>query len=511
MRILIAVTLCTLLAGLAVAGPASDGRALLKKGEIDKAIELLEKAAKVDEESLEIVLALGDAYLAAERADDAVTAASDAVDIDIDSAPGWLLWAKAYALKAEQIKAANGAGRDIRLCFADANKGAGMALKLDPKIAGAHIVKAQAAIGEFDTELAMKELRLEMEVCPKGAEAPQLLGNLLFDKKDFDGAIAAYKKSLENDPDNALAWKWLGMSHEWAKNRPAAAQAYYEAVRRNHTDAYAMERLLKTSITKEGNSTAIELFTKLVEELGGVKKVQAASAARKLAWLHGENGDDAEALAILDALIRTNPSDSNNHVYRAEALLKKSDDKSAIESLKKAILIDKEAKWPYDRLHQVALRTARSNPPATIAHLEWLFGIRANADVANNLGFTHRDGTRNFKQSLRWYLKASELAPRNVDILNDTGLIYQYHFNEFGKAMKFYEDALKIGRSDHAAKIAAKNPPRGYGDALENMAIICASRKQYKRANELLDELLGYNRMRGRQPATRLKNQIADK
>ncbi len=166
MRILITLVLCMLAAGLAVAGPADDGRALLAKGDVDAAIAMLEKAARADEESIEIALALGDAYMAGERGDDAVTAASNALDIDIDSAEAWLLRGKAYALKGEQLKAAGAASSSIRLCFAGAANDADKALKINPKIAGAHIIKAQAALGEFNSDQAIEELRKEQEVDP---------------------------------------------------------------------------------------------------------------------------------------------------------------------------------------------------------------------------------------------------------------------------------------------------------------------------------------------------------
>jgi len=47
-------------------------------------------------------------------------------------------------------------------------------------------------------------------VDPDSADTSNNLGNLLDDKKDFDGAEDAYKKALAIDPKDAYVWYNLG-------------------------------------------------------------------------------------------------------------------------------------------------------------------------------------------------------------------------------------------------------------------------------------------------------------
>jgi tetratricopeptide (TPR) repeat protein len=181
----------------------------------------------------------------------------------------------------------------------------------------------------------------------------------------------------------------------------------------------------------------------------------------------------------------------------------------AIAAFRKSLELHPNNPYPYDQLMLSALdELRRGDVTGALELMEWMYGVKKDAKVANNIGLTHRDRTHDYRKALDWYLKASELAPRDVDILNDTGLIYQYHMGNPDKALEFYEKVLKIARNDHRGEIEMGQPPRGYGDALENMGLIYIERKQWDKAKEVLDELLGY--YPSRPVAKRLRSRIPE-
>jgi tetratricopeptide (TPR) repeat protein len=312
---------------------------------------------------------------------------------------------------------------------------------------------------------------------------------LFSQKKDEAGARAAFRAAVKAEPGHALAWKWLGAMLERVRDKEEASKAFAEAVKIDPTDEYAIQRVLGTGTGGTSRApdyaVAILRFREILEALGGPDDAANARIGRQLAWLLGRSGETEEALAVLAKVEKADPEAQNNHVYRADVLLSAGKLDEAIGEYKKAVEMNPAAKYAYDELYRLALRRV-GDLKQRIALLEWLFETRKDARVANDLGFTYRDGVRDFQKSLSWYLKAVELAPDDVDILNDTGLIYQYHLNADDKAIPYYEKAIELGRD------MRDDPPRGYIDAMENYAKILVKRKQYEKAEPLVKEVLRY-------------------
>ena len=86
-------------------------------------------------------------------------------------------------------------------------------------------------------------LNLAMKYCPESAKPHYYLGNLLYDKQK-DNAIAQWKKCVEMDPSNAMAWRNLGWANWlYTKNYAEAAKYYEKAVELAPDNALFLEEI----------------------------------------------------------------------------------------------------------------------------------------------------------------------------------------------------------------------------------------------------------------------------
>jgi tetratricopeptide (TPR) repeat protein len=99
----------------------------------------------------------------------------------------------------------------------------------------------------FPFQLEMMEpLRAAMELNPKDARAPYYLGLLLFDLQPAE-AMDLWRRTVENDPAMAIAWRNLAVGHSREDNGvPAAVAALEKAIALNPNDAlylFELDRL----------------------------------------------------------------------------------------------------------------------------------------------------------------------------------------------------------------------------------------------------------------------------
>lgn len=92
-------------------------------------------------------------------------------------------------------------------------------------------------------------LQFAIAANPRDARAPYYLGNLLYDRRRHQEAIALWEKSARLDPSFSIAWRNLGIGYFNVANKPARARAAYErALSANPRDArvlYERDQLWK--------------------------------------------------------------------------------------------------------------------------------------------------------------------------------------------------------------------------------------------------------------------------
>jgi tetratricopeptide (TPR) repeat protein len=96
-------------------------------------------------------------------------------------------------------------------------------------------------------EIAILETAIKAN--PADARAPYYLGNLLYDRRRHEEAIALWERSARLDPGFSVVWRNLGIGYFNIEHRPAKARAAYErAFKANPKDArllYERDQLWK--------------------------------------------------------------------------------------------------------------------------------------------------------------------------------------------------------------------------------------------------------------------------
>ena len=67
-----------------------------------------------------------------------------------------------------------------------------------------------------------------MRANPRDSRAPYYLGNLLYDRRRYAAAIAAWEKSVQLPPSYSVAWRDLGIAYYNVARQPGKARKAYE-------------------------------------------------------------------------------------------------------------------------------------------------------------------------------------------------------------------------------------------------------------------------------------------
>lgn len=159
--------------------------------------------------------------------------------------------------------------------------------------------QASAADSDYVFPSRLEEMRLLEEAIrenPEDARAPYYLGNLLYDRKRYNDAIAQWERAAELDPDFPTTWRNLGFAYFNVLHDPARAlDAFAQARALAPADArilYEQDQLLKrVGKPLEQRLATLETNAALVEKRDDL--------SLELATLYNNAGQPERALEIL--------------------------------------------------------------------------------------------------------------------------------------------------------------------------------------------------------------------
>jgi tetratricopeptide (TPR) repeat protein len=139
-------------------------------------------------------------------------------------------------------------------------------------------------------------LQRALERNPRDARAAYYLGNLFYDRRRYDEAIALWEKSARVAPDFPITWRNLGIAYFNVQNAPAKARrAYGRAVNANPADARLLhERDQLWKRLGVSASARLREFERRRELVG-----QRDDATIELCALYNQTGQPGRALEII--------------------------------------------------------------------------------------------------------------------------------------------------------------------------------------------------------------------
>jgi len=230
----------------------------------------------------------------------------------------------------------------------------------------------------------------------------------LYNKTQYEKAITFFKQALETPGVQPQVHYNLGLSYQCLKSYENAVESYKKFLGLKPDDYDGLYNLALTHYTLEIYDAAIELFEKCID----IKKDEDGVKAITLAYLSGNQTQ--KAIDLADELLKI-PEEGTNLTYAIAKIFegKNSMNKDftyidiAINLFQKLILVQPKH---YNSYLSLSICYAKKG--------EW-------------------------ENSVKFCEKAIETNPTSFEANNQMGLVY-YCRNEIGKAIKYYETALKL-------------------------------------------------------------------
>jgi tetratricopeptide (TPR) repeat protein len=452
-----------LVAALAAAAPdkLSEARKYIDRGMHRTAAALLADVTEKDPDNAKAFALLAETRIASGDAFGAESAAARAVDLAEDSAEYWRIWGRACFEQGIAAVAAQEPGNAIKSFFADAEMKYFHLLKLAPEDPEARCWAGWAKEWQEYPNEARKLYEEQIAKFPKAIGGYRRLGHMVsMEANGLDGgqtpeaqakraeALKIFEDGLSKAGEDAETLYAYGIALEWARRKDDALKAYWRAIDADPEYFKAWDRLRGLKVPGDQLLAAAEKHLQ--------KDRLAATPAMWAGYQILSSGEDvakcaARALALMLPALEEHGEHGGLWTQAMSAAMKllavKADE--GLAALRK--------------IHEVC---------------------PLSGDAANNMGLYFRD-TGKYKDSLEWYLKAAERAPESQGILNDTALIYLFHFPAQAKqALPLLERTIALVQDGD------QMPETGYWDALENLC------KYYWEVDRQPEQVIRYAEMR---------------
>ena len=337
------------------------------------------------------------------------------------------------------------------------------ASQLDPKNIEVISFLGESQAKSGNTSAAIMTYEQAVAMNPKANKEFKLLGDLYKKDKKTESAIKNYKKYLENNSDNELAReigefayaqknygeaiKYLGMVSGAAAENPSLLKMYADAYRQVKDDA-----------------KAYEIFKKMAE-----KAPSNADVFKNLYEIAEKTGKSEEHLVYLKKYAALKPADVQAQRTLGDKLFEKKDNAGAMAAYRAVLKADPQATGFYKKYAELVMNSAAKDEEVAVALNAGIAVGEADFKMYERLASIYgKQG--NHARAVEMYEKASQLDPKNMEILtllaesqaksgkiNGAILTYEQAIAMNPQASKEYKTLGDLYKKDKKQESAIKN------------------------------------------------------
>jgi tetratricopeptide (TPR) repeat protein len=235
--------------------------------------------------------------------------------------------------------------RLVQKQYSEAEKAYQQALDRSPSSNDALSGLINTYLAQNQTDKAISAANAQIAKSPDSSAFYDLLGTTLFNnKKDFDGAEAALKKSAELDKNNSDALLKLGQVQVAKGSADQAIATYQQALRDNPREASFYILMGELYEAKQDWSKAKDAYQKALEI-----KPEEPLASNNLAYVMLQSGGNVDlALSLARTARRGMPDSPNAADTLGWVLYQKGAYQSAVDLFQEALKLSQKSKAPDD-------------------------------------------------------------------------------------------------------------------------------------------------------------------
>jgi tetratricopeptide (TPR) repeat protein len=172
------------------------------------------------------------------------------------------------------------------------------ALELAPDDARIQATLAEALADRFELAQADELIAQALIAAPHDADVRRVQGAILEVHADYDGAVAAYRRAVELDPDASFRYVSLGLALRALGHLDEAVIACSQATELTPMDARAHGCLGLIFLAQGQFSRAVATFERALEI-----DPRYPTAAAQLAWIASRRGEDVRASRLFEVAV----------------------------------------------------------------------------------------------------------------------------------------------------------------------------------------------------------------
>lgn len=414
------------------------GAIAFNQGKLDDAIRYLSSAVKINDEHVDALIALGDAYIAKGDATNAVAQYKRAAKI----APKDCRVPLAFGVALVELNQLDGPdGAIVQLTRAK---------ECDPNNAQVYVALGDAYYKQGVIPLANVNYEKALELSPKDLETQLKVARAYAKNRQYTEAFKAFESAVKIDSMNFDGYFEAGKILFRAKQYRRAASFLYRAVNLKPKHIEAASLYLQSLVGAElwgeaakAGAVAVKLDSNSVENW------------RAYAYALTENREFKEALAAFAALERRKALKPEDYSYFGRALYSTGEKKRALEVLLKAVEADSTNCDPYYSLGSLYME---QKDYATAARM---FEKKIECDPKSltayvNAGISYMQPPKNLPRARELFVKAVELKP---DFFSALLWLARYYaeVDSVSAMRQTYDEVIRLGSQDPVKNKSALN------------------------------------------------------